>query len=107
MDRVWHLIAEAQTTDAAGTPFPTGTLVYILIYVPAEFLRDALQKAESALSDDGYDVVDYTRCVRFELDDWDYEEHPADSEVRIICERLAASGELQYGPVFGPNLAQE
>ena len=79
-------------------PGPVGTTIFVECSLRADDIRDALDRAEQAFLNDGYRVEHISRCIAYDLDDWDYDDYPANSDFRQRCETLAASDSIEFGP---------
>jgi hypothetical protein len=102
--RVWFITAEVHAMPGSGFPGPAGVSIYVECYVPADRIHEALLIADRALAVEKYRLHDVSRCVRFDLEDWNFDDYSADSEARKVCERVAANGEVEFGPFcFGES----
>ena len=105
MSRVWFIISEVRARPNSAFPGPPDVPIYVECCVPESEIRKALDRAVEALDLEGYDTVDVSRAGRLDLEDWDWEEYPADSVARAITERVAGRGRVEIGPFFydGPT----
>jgi len=95
---VWFILVRLRRGSATNFPGSENALIYVEAYVPSYDLYDALKKCEQTLASEGYTLQRFERCIRFSLDDWDFDEYPEDSEARGIVERLLQRNEVEFGP---------
>lgn len=98
MRRVWFVMTECRAIPGADFPGSSNARIVVECYVPASTIREAIGAAEDALRKEHFEVVDFSRCTRFDLDDWDDDVYPPDSTARFICERVVESGVTEFGP---------
>jgi hypothetical protein len=99
MNRVWFVMTEVRAFKSSpGDTLPAAA--HVECFVPADQIRDALNRAETALLRDGYEIVDISRCIRLDVNDWNYEEYPEGSETFIIVRRVLARGNVEFGPFY-------
>lgn len=98
MTYVWFIMAQVTARPESGFPGPCDATIYVECYVPFKQIESALEATRTALDEMGYELCDVSRCSRFDLDDWDFETYPSDSAARILVERVAGSGGIEFGP---------
>ena len=95
---VWFVMTRSKSMPGSDFPGPVGTTIFVECSLRADDIRDALDRAEQAFLNDGYRVEHISRCIGYDLDDWDYDDYPANSDFRQRCETLAASDNIEFGP---------
>jgi len=102
--RVWFIMTEVNSLPGSEFPGPPGVPIFVECYVAEDRIDEALCKVERALAVEHYHLNDVSRCVRFDLEEWNFDDYPADSDARVLCERVAVSGQVEFGPfVFGES----
>jgi hypothetical protein len=91
-------MTEVRARPDSGFPGPPDSAIYVECFVPADRIRAALDLAAEALSREGYELIDVDRCLRFDLDEWDYERYHETSQAREVAERVIARGKVEFGP---------
>ncbi|MEZ4272405.1 MAG: hypothetical protein R3C68_13560 [Myxococcota bacterium] len=76
--------------------FGTCAGAYVVCYVPAQGIREALDEAEWRLADDHYSLIDIAAVGRVELDSWvpEDEDQPTRGELGIALD----GQQMLYGP---------
>lgn len=71
---------------------------FVNCFVKAKDIRNALDMAEGALHEDGYEIVLLERASIYEAGEWDH-----DAEIESLCKLAESSEQVVYGPfqVFG------
>lgn len=90
IDRIWIIYTEIGPSH----DYPNGAVVEC--YVPTQDISDALTAARQQFLEDGYSVVDISRCIPFESEEWDAENDP-EGEVREAVSRAIATSKTQFG----------
>jgi hypothetical protein len=91
-------MTEVRAHPGTGFPGPPESSIFVECFVPASPIHTALDLAKEALAHDGYELVDVHRCIRFDLDDWDYDEYPKGSTAHVVVERVLGHGNVEFGP---------
>ena len=90
MKKVWIVYTEiAPTPDHENGAF-------VECYVFADEILGAIELAQAHMKQDGFDVVNITRCVLFDVDDWD-DENDSEREVRDAVYSVVKTRQSQYG----------
>ena len=66
---------------------------FVVVVVPADDIRTALDLAERALKEDGYEVLDIDKAMEFEPDEWEH-----DKDIGDIAKQSAVDGDIRYTP---------
>ena len=94
--RVWIVSAEIGLEATSGAPVAAaGALVDC--YVPASVIETAIGAARSRLEQDGYEVVDVWRCMRFDIEDWTRDVDP-EGVARECAREAQRTNSVVYGP---------
>jgi hypothetical protein len=96
---VWIVSAEVRPRPDSDAPEGLAG-AFVDCFVPCDTPEQALARARAALDDDGYDVVDIDRCIRYDPEDWD-DDNDEDAVVRTTAAEAAEGGEVLFGPFFG------
>ena len=64
---------------------------FVSCVVPSGQIVDAIRIAEKALTEDGYEIIDVERAIRFDREEWS--DNP---EIVALAEKAAHSGSLEY-----------
>lgn len=97
MSAVWFIMTQVRAKPDSAFQGPKESVIYVECYVPGRSIHAALELARQALNDEGYELQDVTRCFRFDLEDWDEDAYPFDSEARILVERIAQTAVVEFG----------
>ena len=85
-------------------PGPVGTTIFVECSLRADDIRDALDRAEQAFLNDGYRVEHISRCIGYDLDDWDYDDcggwsHNPDNSWDEMALFVLENGQLDEFPM--------
>ena len=66
---------------------------FVTCFVPSNDLRRALDAAEAALVEDGYEVVSIDKVLRYDPEEWEHDE-----AVRSAVAECCRTQEISYSP---------
>lgn len=89
-ERVWIIYTESKELSNLDNR------VFLEVYVPTPYLENALLRMKQALADRGLELLDVTRCIIFDADEWDEENDPS-NEVRTAQYLARSSGSVEFG----------
>jgi hypothetical protein len=98
MSRVWFIQTEVRAQAGSDFPGSHDAAIWVECFVPTSSIQDAIRMANEALEREHYRVIDITRAMRLDLQDWDYDEYPRDSTAWAVVQRVVESGEVELGP---------
>lgn len=78
---------------SGSTPFKEAGYAggYVSCVVPEDHILDAIKNGQNALSEDGYEIVDIERALRFDPEEW------MDSpEILALAEKASLSRSVEY-----------
>lgn len=88
--------------EGAVLPGPVGIPVLVWATVAASSLRLAIDRIETDLARQKLELDDVWESHRHDLDNWDYESFPADSDWRMFAERVVMEDFIDFGPFISP-----
>jgi hypothetical protein len=86
-----------RATKGSDFPGPLGVPILVWGTVAASSMRSAVDRVEHELNRMKYALNDVWESHRFDLDDWDYDQHPADAELRMQSERVVQENRIEFG----------
>jgi hypothetical protein len=95
-----------RAAQGSNFPGPLGIPVLVWATVAASSLRIAIDRVEARLNQDRYELDDVWECHRHDLDNWDYESFPADSDWRVLAERVLNHDLIDFGPYIYADPAE-
>ena len=99
MSCAWFIMTEVRANAGADFPGPPDAVIFVECSVAERNLYSALERIKIALNDQGFRVVDIDRCIRYDLENWDFETWPEDSSHRKTV--------VQHDDAIGPGLAKQ
>ena len=82
-----------------GSEMPDGCVgAFVFSYVPAQDIREAIDRACSTLDEDRYEVIDIDHVFRIDLEEWvpHDDDHPTTEDLG----QALKDDEVLYGPFF-------
>jgi hypothetical protein len=95
--RTWFIMTVVRALPGSEFPGPPDAGIIVECFVPERDISDALDAARRALLKQRFELQDVTRCLMFDLADWDAEADPEGS-ARQVVERVTKSGKVEFGP---------
>lgn len=68
---------------------------FVTCLVPTEDIIDAVRKAQIALTEDEFEIVDIEKAMRFDPEDWE-----SDDEITRLAEDVLGDLDLRYSSFF-------
>ena len=87
--RVWIIYTEVMGPDL-------GNGACVECFIATDDVADAIKQARGAIEENGFGLVDITRCIIYEEEDWTDTSDP-DREVRDAVDDVLKDGFVQFG----------
>jgi hypothetical protein len=95
---VWFIMVQLRPLPGSTFPGPPTGKIYVECYVPAATIFDALQSVQNLMREECYEILDHDRLIRFDINDWDFDEYPKDSTAYKIAKRILRTDKIELGP---------